>query len=82
MQCCYLKLKCDTIQLNKTLYFSPIDAYGFVREDDFDYKSHEEFESEYLVVLSRRSMRWDKEMKKDKYQHDRKSTASFIACLN
>ena len=58
-----------------TLFFicSEIGPYGFVRENDFDYKSYEEFQSEYLVVLSRRSMRWKKEMKKEKFKHDRKS---------
>jgi len=53
--------------------FRPVDPYGFVRDDNFDYKTYEEFESEYSAVLSRRSRRWKEAMKKDKFRHDRKS---------
>ena len=43
-----------------------------MRKDDFDYKTYEQFESEYLVVLSRRTMRWEKKMKiTDKFKHNR-----------
>ncbi|KAK1802606.1 hypothetical protein P4O66_004252 [Electrophorus voltai] len=37
-----------------------VDPYGFKRSDDFDYESYEEFMSEYLVVLTRRSIKWSK----------------------
>ena len=56
-----------------SIFFSDTDPYGFVREDDFDYKSYEEFESEYLSILTRRSMRWKKVMTKEKFRHDRRS---------
>lgn len=35
-----------------------MDEYGFERPDDFDYKAYETFMSRYMVVLTRRSMRW------------------------
>lgn len=37
-----------------------VDAYGFERPNDFDYESHEELMSEYLAVLTRRSIKWSK----------------------
>ncbi|XP_030636595.1 growth hormone-regulated TBC protein 1-A [Chanos chanos] len=37
-----------------------VDPYGFERSDDFDYESYEEFMSEYLAVLTRRSIKWSK----------------------
>lgn len=37
-----------------------VDAYGFQRSDDFDYEAHEQLMSEYLAVLTRRSIRWGK----------------------
>ncbi|XP_028405595.1 growth hormone-regulated TBC protein 1-A-like [Dendronephthya gigantea] len=39
---------------------SKVDQYGFQREDDFDYETYERFMSEYLVVLARRAVKWDK----------------------
>ncbi|CAB4036857.1 Hypothetical predicted protein [Paramuricea clavata] len=39
---------------------SKVDQYGFEREDDFDYETYEKFMSEYLVVLTRRAVKWDK----------------------
>nr|CAB3250948.1 growth hormone-regulated TBC protein 1-A-like [Phallusia mammillata] len=41
---------------------SKIDAYGFKRGEDFDYKSYENFESEYLAVLARRMKRWNEKV--------------------
>jgi len=35
-----------------------VDAYGFERPADFDYKSYEEFMSRYVHVLARRAGRW------------------------
>jgi len=35
-----------------------VDAYGFERPDDFDYKSYDEFMSHYVHVLARRAGRW------------------------
>ncbi|XP_023691112.1 growth hormone-regulated TBC protein 1-A isoform X1 [Paramormyrops kingsleyae] len=37
-----------------------VDPYGFERSVDFDYDSYEELMSEYLVVLTRRSIKWSK----------------------
>jgi len=35
-----------------------VDAYGFERPADFDYKSYDEFMSHYVPVLARRAGRW------------------------
>lgn len=40
-----------------------MDPYGFERSDDFDYDSYEELMSDYLVVLTRRSIKWSKLLK-------------------
>nr|XP_020463599.1 growth hormone-regulated TBC protein 1 [Monopterus albus] len=40
-----------------------VDPYGFERSADFDYESYEEIMSEYLVVLTRRSIKWSKLLK-------------------
>lgn len=40
-----------------------VDPYGFERSDDFDYSSYEEIMSQYLVVLTRRSIKWSKLLK-------------------
>ncbi|XP_037548896.1 growth hormone-regulated TBC protein 1-A [Nematolebias whitei] len=40
-----------------------LDPYGFERSEDFDYESYEELMSEYLVVLTRRSIKWSKLLK-------------------
>lgn len=40
-----------------------IDPYGFERSDDFDYESYEELMSEYLVILTRRSIKWSRLLK-------------------
>ncbi|XP_040192187.1 growth hormone-regulated TBC protein 1 [Rana temporaria] len=37
-----------------------IDTYGFQRPDGFDYTFYEEFQSRYLVVLTRRAIKWSK----------------------
>ncbi|XP_052356122.1 growth hormone-regulated TBC protein 1-A isoform X3 [Oncorhynchus keta] len=37
-----------------------VDPYGFERLEDFDYESYEELMSEYLAVLTRRSIRWSR----------------------
>ncbi|XP_010885020.2 growth hormone-regulated TBC protein 1-A [Esox lucius] len=37
-----------------------VDPYGFERSPDFDYESYEELMSEYLAVLTRRSIKWSK----------------------
>ncbi|KAM4794866.1 growth hormone-regulated TBC protein 1 [Rhinophrynus dorsalis] len=41
-----------------------IDAYGFERPEEFDYAFYEEFLSRYLVVLTRRAMKWSKLLQK------------------
>ena len=35
-----------------------VDAYGFERPADFDYKSYDEFMSHYVHILARRAGRW------------------------
>ena len=40
--------------------FSPIDEYGFKRPEDFDYRTYDNFMTEYLPVLVRRGQKWDK----------------------
>nr|XP_045370701.1 growth hormone-regulated TBC protein 1 isoform X4 [Camelus bactrianus] len=40
-----------------------IDPYGFERPEDFDYAAYEEFFSAYLVVLTRRAIKWSKLLK-------------------
>lgn len=37
-----------------------VDPYGFERSNDFDYDSYEELMSEYLAVLTKRSIKWSK----------------------
>ncbi|XP_041844517.1 growth hormone-regulated TBC protein 1-A [Melanotaenia boesemani] len=50
-----------------------VDPYGFERSEDFDYESYEELMSEYLVVLTRRSIKWSKLLKgKSKVQKSTK----------
>ncbi|KAM6099619.1 growth hormone-regulated TBC protein 1 isoform 3-T3 [Theristicus caerulescens] len=43
-----------------------VDPYGFERPDDFDYASYEAFFSRYLVVLTRRAIKWSKLLKGNK----------------
>ncbi|KAF7212276.1 growth hormone-regulated TBC protein 1-A [Nothobranchius furzeri] len=57
--------------LNGTLTYSAakdrvdrVDPYGFERSEDFDFESYEELMSEYLVVLTRRSIKWSKLLKR------------------
>ncbi|MEQ2273952.1 Growth hormone-regulated TBC protein 1-A, partial [Xenotaenia resolanae] len=40
-----------------------VDPYGFERSDDFDYESYEELMSEYLVILTRRAIKWTRLLK-------------------
>nr|XP_025864686.1 growth hormone-regulated TBC protein 1 [Vulpes vulpes] len=40
-----------------------IDPYGFERPEDFDYAAYEEFLSTYLVILTRRAIKWSKLLK-------------------
>lgn len=44
-------------------FWPSVDPYGFERSEDFDYESYEELMSEYLVVLTRRSIKWSKLLK-------------------
>lgn len=47
----------------KNALFCRVDPYGFERPDDFDYASYEAFFSRYLVVLTRRAIKWSKLLK-------------------
>uniref|UniRef100_A0A8D2KZ60 Growth hormone-regulated TBC protein 1 n=1 Tax=Varanus komodoensis TaxID=61221 RepID=A0A8D2KZ60_VARKO len=40
-----------------------VDSYGFERPVDFDYATYEEFFSRYLVILTRRAIKWSKLLK-------------------
>ncbi|XP_073206454.1 growth hormone-regulated TBC protein 1 isoform X5 [Lepidochelys kempii] len=40
-----------------------VDPYGFERPEDFDFVSYEEFFSRYLVILTRRAIKWSKLLK-------------------
>ncbi|MEQ2183874.1 Growth hormone-regulated TBC protein 1-A [Goodea atripinnis] len=44
-----------------------VDPYGFERSDDFDYESYEELMSEYLVILTRRAIKWTRLLKVKRY---------------
>ena len=58
---------------------SPVDEYGFHRPDDFDYKSYEDFMSNYLRVLARRASRWDRFMKGvNKVRKSRRGTVDLL----
>lgn len=45
------------------LLYCRIDPYGFERPEDFDYAAYEEFFSTYLVILTRRAIKWSKLLK-------------------
>ncbi|XP_075933983.1 growth hormone-regulated TBC protein 1-A [Anarhichas minor] len=48
-----------------------VDPFGFQRSKHFDYEAYEELMSEYLVVLTRRSIKWSKLLKgKSKVQRN------------
>ncbi|XP_076805568.1 growth hormone-regulated TBC protein 1-like [Clavelina lepadiformis] len=53
----------QAVKQNTVGTLSKVDPYGFERGNDFDYKAFENFESEYLAVLARRTIKWDKMMK-------------------
>ncbi|XP_072541309.1 growth hormone-regulated TBC protein 1b [Salminus brasiliensis] len=42
---------------------SKVDQYGFERSEDFNHESYEEMMSEYLSVLTKRSVKWSKLLK-------------------
>ena len=39
--------------------FSKVDGYGFERNEDFDYKTYENFMEKYISVLARRAAKWE-----------------------
>uniref|UniRef100_A0A8C6QTU5 Growth hormone-regulated TBC protein 1 n=1 Tax=Nannospalax galili TaxID=1026970 RepID=A0A8C6QTU5_NANGA len=41
-----------------------VDPYGFERPEDFDYAAYEEFFSTYLVILTKRAIKWSKLLKR------------------
>jgi len=43
---------------NRIRFCSSIDEYGFERPNDFDYETYEEFMSNYLRILAKRSKKW------------------------
>ena len=62
--------------------FSDVDRYGFERGEDFDYESYEEFMSEYLAVLTRRLVKWEKLLKsEDRVNRSRKGIATPMLTL-
>ena len=44
--------------------FSRIDEYGFKRPEDFDYRTYDNFMTDYLPILVRRGNKWDKLLSK------------------
>ncbi|CAG5119981.1 unnamed protein product [Candidula unifasciata] len=48
-----------------------VDPYGFLRSEEFDFDSYEEFMSSYLSTLARRASRW-----KSNYNNTRKLSTS------
>jgi len=54
---------------------SKIDPYGFERPENFDARIHEEFMSQYLGVLARRSSRWAS------YMRGRKHVSKSAKCM-
>lgn len=69
-----------------TLFFFPspssVDPYGFERSEDFDYDLYEELMSDYLVVLTRRSIKWSKLLKgKGKVQKNVRCKSGLTAEL-
>uniref|UniRef100_A0A8C0WES5 Growth hormone-regulated TBC protein 1 n=1 Tax=Castor canadensis TaxID=51338 RepID=A0A8C0WES5_CASCN len=40
-----------------------VDPYGFERPEDFDYVAYEKFFSTYLVILTKRAIKWSKLLK-------------------
>lgn len=38
---------------------SKVDGYGFERNEDFDYKTYEDFMEKYISVLARRAAKWE-----------------------
>lgn len=61
---CHLFLLFKFLQQKITLlvfvFFSEVDEYGFERPHDFDYKTYEDFMSEYLKVLAKMAKKWAK----------------------
>lgn len=47
----------------QVLFVCRIDPYGFERPEDFDYAAYEEFFSTYLVILTKRAIKWSKLLK-------------------
>ena len=43
-------------------YFSEIDPYGFTRKETFNYAEYQQIMSQYLPILTRRTIRWSKVM--------------------
>ncbi|XP_044267353.1 growth hormone-regulated TBC protein 1-A [Tribolium madens] len=39
--------------------YSKVDEYGFERPDNFNYEAYDEFMSNYMRILTRRSLRWN-----------------------
>lgn len=56
-----------------------LDPYGFERPHNFDYESYEELMSEYLAVLTRRSIKWSKLLQGK--SHIEKSHKSELTCF-
>lgn len=42
----------------KLLICSKVDEYGFERSDNFNYEAYDQFMSQYIRILARRSQRW------------------------
>ncbi|KAK0142888.1 Growth hormone-regulated TBC protein 1-A [Merluccius polli] len=63
-----LKGKADALSVSSfpfsgSDYPVTVDPYGFERPEDFDFETYEQLMSEYLVVLTRRAIKWSKLLK-------------------
>ncbi|XP_025051899.1 protein ADP-ribosylarginine hydrolase-like protein 1 isoform X3 [Alligator sinensis] len=72
--------------LGETLYRlsteEKVDSYGFERPEDFDYVTYEEFFSRYLVILTRRAIKWSKLLKgKNSIQKSLKAAVGAVLPL-
>lgn len=59
-----------------------MDPYGFERSNDFDYESYEELMSEYLAVLTKRSIKWSKLLQgKNRIERNLKGECGLLTYL-
>ena len=50
-----------------------LDPYGFERDESFDHVQYEQFMSDYLIVLTKRSIKWQRLISQSTNQSIKKS---------